>query len=137
MTDIGPDLRTNRSGIKWSMDHESDLIPPKREKWKSQFDWTIMEAMADYNFIFVVKLSLGKIRTCLISGLIPKKNERFELWKNFVTISLTVQNWSEKGNFECFCPSKLLVAIREIMVTKCFQNSNFSGFLKILSEISH
>ena len=69
MTDIGPDLRTNRSGIQLSIDHEFGLIPLKREKWKSQFDWTIMETMADYNFIFVVKLSLGKIGSLNISEI--------------------------------------------------------------------
>ena len=38
----------------------------------------------------------------LISDLIPKKSEKFESRKNFVTIFASVKNWSKKWNFDFF-----------------------------------
>ena len=40
----------------------------------------------------------------LISDLIPKKSEKFEFRKNFVTIFFSVKNWPKKWNFDFFCP---------------------------------
>ena len=39
----------------------------------------------------------------LISDLIPKKSEKFEFRKNFVTIFFSVKNWPKKRNFDFFC----------------------------------
>ena len=38
----------------------------------------------------------------LISDLIPKKSEKFEFRKNFVTIFFSVKNWPKKWNFDFF-----------------------------------
>ena len=40
----------------------------------------------------------------LISDLIPKKSEKFEFLKNFVTMFFSVKNWPIKRNFEIFRP---------------------------------
>ena len=33
------------------------------------------------------------VKNWLISDLIPKKSEKLEFWKNFVTIFFSVENW--------------------------------------------
>ena len=38
----------------------------------------------------------------MISDLIPKKSEKFEFRKNFVTIFFSVKNWPKKWNFDLY-----------------------------------
>ena len=83
----------------------------------------------------------------LISDLIPKKSEKFEFRKNFVTIFSRVKNWPSRNFEKNFFFLKINVKNKitflgqfltlENMVTNFFRNSNFSDFLGIKSEISH
>ena len=40
----------------------------------------------------------------LISDLFPKKLVKFELWKNFIILHLSVKNWTKKRNLKLFRP---------------------------------
>ena len=42
----------------------------------------------------------------MISDLIPKKSEKFEFRKNFVTIFFSVKNWPKKTKFGLFLPTQ-------------------------------
>ena len=50
----------------------------------------------------------------LISDLIPKKSEKFEFWKNFVTMFFSVKNWPIKQNFEIFRPRNFEKIVKKI-----------------------
>ena len=73
----------------------------------------------------------------LISDLIPKKTEKFELRKNFVTIFFSVKNWPKKQNFDFFCPRNFRKIAKLICRQFCkkfeFQ-CNFAIFRKLRGQ---
>ena len=58
-----------------------------------------------FNKIFLTKDFSKSGPQWLISDLIPKKSEKFEFRKNFVTIFFSVKNWPKKWNFD-FLPTQ-------------------------------
>ena len=90
-------------------------------------------------------LTKGYTPNQLVSDLIPKKSEKFEIRKNYITIFLSVKNWPQKQNFQSFRPRNLRnfensvfwVSFWRLYGCKIFWNFEFFGFLGIKSEINH
>ena len=71
------------------------ILFPRKKVWR---EWKRYK-IAHWN-----KPTSGPTSYWLISDLIPKKSEKFEFRKNFVTIFFSVKNWPKKWNFDFFCP---------------------------------
>ena len=68
----------------------------------------------------------------LISDLIPKKSEKFEFWKNFVTMFFSVKNWPIKQNFEIFRPRNFEKIVKKNPKLQSGQSTrNFENFRQI------
>ena len=68
----------------------------------------------------------------LISDLIPKKSEKFEFRKNFVTIFFSVENWPKKWNFDFFCPRNFRKIAK---LSSKFRSGIFTLKWKILEQL--